>query len=558
MFLATHQLSIRQTVRAYSAAGVRPKKRGVFRNSFLAALGVGLAAYGYDSVLGAGVTNRSVRSLSTLLLISIDYKLNFEEGNDIEALHERNAQRLYDLLTTNKGLYIKMGQVIAIQGMMFPQQYQKKFSQLFDKAPRDDWEVCDRVLRQELGAKYRTEIFETIDESPVASASIAQVHKARLRTGEEVAVKIQHESVSKQMWLDLATYRFVMKVYEWAFDMPLAATVQYVCNKMREEVDFGIEMRNGNLIASLIAKDPEFKKTVYIPKYFPQASSRRVLTAEWIDADPVGDYLKLKDKGYNIKSLMNTIIKVYSRQVFYWGLVHCDLHPGNLLVRHLPDKTQQLVILDHGLYEHFGDKFRREYAQFWKYTFELNPEKVKSVLLEWGINADDIMLGLSSMDPGKNEALKKHIQELSKKSYFERQTIIRDKMREFFKNSDKFPMTLTFIMRSMRIVQGLNRNFGSPCNRVDILATEAAKTVKLFDLDDDRFQFVLKRFVTYNLFRLVSFVQYHFNKLCQHVASWFRREPVQDLEEVYEKQMIEASKGIGFESVPTTKELLDG
>ncbi|KAH3670648.1 hypothetical protein OGAPHI_001163 [Ogataea philodendri] len=535
-----------------------PKRRfGLVSRTFFTASGLGLAAYTYDTVLGAGITNRTVRSLSTLIVMSVDYKRNFEEGKDIEALHERNAQRLYDLLIANKGLYIKMGQMIALQGMVFPIQYQQKFSQLFDKAPRDDWDTCDKVLKEELGADYRERLFESFDKTPVASASVAQVHKAKLLTGEEVAVKIQHEAVTKQMWVDLATYRFVMKVCEWVFDMPLTPTVRYVTKKMTEEVNFEIEKRNGELISSYIQKDPEFRKNVYIPKYFPEASSKRVLSAEWINADTIGDYLALGDKGYNIKKLMNNIIKVYSRQVFQWGLVHCDLHPGNLMVRFLPDKTQQLVILDHGLYEYFGDEFRRQYAQFWRYSFEWDMNKLQQVLVEWGIDLSQISDGLNMMDPKQREEMRGRMREMRKLSYFERQRLMSEKTRQFFKNSDKFPMTLLFIMRSMRIVQGLNKRFGSPCNRVDMLATEAIKTVELFNLDDDKFQSALRRYLTYTIFRITYFVRFHYNKLHKQVSKWFNGKPVRDLEEEYERQAVDASKGMGLDAGSLRLELAD-
>ncbi|GME97539.1 unnamed protein product [Ambrosiozyma monospora] len=248
----------------------KKKRNPIFsflKKTFLGLGSIGLAAYLYDNTLGTGITNRSIGSLYTLLLISADYKLNFDEDHDIEALHERNAQRLYDLLIHNKGLYIKMGQMIAIQGVMFPKQYQQKFSQLFDKAPREPWSTADSILKSELGENYRDEVFEYIEEEPIASASIAQVHKARLKNGgADVAVKIQKDSVSKQVEVDLLTYRLVMAIYEYVFEMPLSVTVNYICDKMRNELDFENELANGEKISALINSNPDFKGHVYIPK----------------------------------------------------------------------------------------------------------------------------------------------------------------------------------------------------------------------------------------------------------------------------------------------------
>ncbi|QPG73775.1 hypothetical protein FOA43_001089 [Brettanomyces nanus] len=541
---------------------------GWFKKSLLLVGGTFTAAYIYDNTFGDGITNRVIRTLSTLLLISADYKMNFGEEKDVKALHERNSQRLYDLVTTNKGLFIKIGQMIAIQGFMLPSQYHEKFRLMFDQAPEDSWKSCDATLRNELGDNYREEIFSSLEEKPMASASIAQVHRGILKeNGREVAVKIQKRSVIKQVNADFMTYKLTMKLYEWIFGLPLTAFANYVCDKTSEELHFKHELSNAQKMSKLIDSDPEFKGKVYVPEYYPEISTDKVLIGEWINGDSIGEYLKLKDKGYDIKQLMETITKVYSRQVFDWGVVHCDLHPGNLLVRKMPiapDSStlrQQLVILDHGMYEVFSDEFRYQYSEFWKYTMERNSEKVIEVMRSWGINMDDMMLPVSGT--GDVSEYKEQIHKFQEMSYYKRQVLLKKRMKTLLENLDILPMCLTFVMRSMRIVQALNRNFGSPCNRVGILVSEANRTVRLHNYRKPQsmkdYWNELNRIFTYLGMRLLTTLMFELNRISKffvHYVMFWSSADAKDIEQVYEDEMTERGRGMGFENLPTAEDIL--
>lgn len=163
-------------------------------------------------------------------LIALDYKLNFkpELSDDIPALHERVANRVYDLLTTNGGLYIKIGQAIGNNAALLPRPMQEKFASLFDDAPQVPYSVVEAVLRAEYGRPPAGPdgIFEVFEEQAVASASVAQVHRAKLKSedgnGQWVAVKVQKPAVSRQVEWDLGAFHVVMWLYEnYLFNMPV-------------------------------------------------------------------------------------------------------------------------------------------------------------------------------------------------------------------------------------------------------------------------------------------------------------------------------------------------
>lgn len=148
------------------------------------------------------------------LLILGDFKLNFSEkstAEEIEALHSRVAARLNYVCTKNAGLFIKLGQSIGIQATILPKAYREAFANIFDAAPRVTYPEVETVFKQEFGGKKPRDLFEEFDEIPIASASIAQVHRAKLRMEDgslrEVAVKVQKPAIRKQLELDMWSYQ---------------------------------------------------------------------------------------------------------------------------------------------------------------------------------------------------------------------------------------------------------------------------------------------------------------------------------------------------------------
>lgn len=558
-----------------SPTAAKPKNLKTWHKILVGLVGTTALIYLGDTYLGHGLIQRNYRSVSALLRLSVDYKLHFNEDYDIDALHERNAQRLYDLIIENKGLYIKLGQMIAVQGVMFPKHYQDKFKLLFDKAPVESWETCDMTLKKELGENYRDEIFLQLDEAPIASASIAQVHKGVLKNGDRVAVKIQKNSVSRQLESDLFTYKSVMLFYGWLFDMPLQQTIDYVCEKMREELDFQNEYKNAIMITELINKDKEFSSSheYYIPKYYKNASSSKILVSEWMDAELTGKYMALTNDGFDLAKIMLQITKIYARQVFTWGVVHCDLHPGNLMVRkvklednswfgrlfHKQKEVQQLVILDHGLYEHFTPTFKKQYSEFWKYSMEKNYSKTKDILTAWGMHADEMIMTLAGLGDRNSPAMLAHVEKMKNMNYFERQLLLKEKMKDFFANTDKFPLCLVFVMRSMRIVQGLNRNFGAPVNRLSILVDEADRSVTNYLKESGEFDswrdYLTRFYVTVTL-KVVSDILFSINRSYVWICSRISDLRVQNLEDAYDQEVVRAGELFGFESVPSSNELI--
>jgi aarF domain-containing kinase len=179
------------------------------------------AGWAADRALCASGVARSLRTFGMGLWVAVDYKLNFREapltGGTVGDLHRRSAARLFDVLHQNGGLYLKIGQAIAMQSAVLPPEFQRMFARMFDDAPQDEWRDVEKVIRQDFGGRSPEEVFGVsftgeegkglLERKARASASVAQVHWARLADGREVAIKIQKPEIAKQVGWDLWAFK---------------------------------------------------------------------------------------------------------------------------------------------------------------------------------------------------------------------------------------------------------------------------------------------------------------------------------------------------------------
>lgn len=192
------------------------------RRSIYLAVGTGVL-YGVDRHFYASSITRSVRTFGLGLIVALDYKINFRPhpplAVSIPALHARNAERLAGLLQSNGGLYLKIGQAIAMQSAVLPPEFQKMFAKMFDDAPQNEWKDVEQVIKEDFG-KSPEEVFGisfggdpskgVMERTARASASVAQVHWARLQDGTEVAVKVQKKEIAHQVGWDLWSFKYAL------------------------------------------------------------------------------------------------------------------------------------------------------------------------------------------------------------------------------------------------------------------------------------------------------------------------------------------------------------
>ncbi|RDW74094.1 putative ABC transporter-1 [Coleophoma crateriformis] len=518
------------------------------------------ALYLLDTQFYASSITRSLRTFALGIVVATDYKLNFRAypllGGTIGDLHRRNAERMFNLLHQNGGLYLKIGQAIAMQSAVLPPEFQKMFARMFDDAPQNSWKDVERVIREDFGGKTPEEVFGVsftnepgkgvMERKARASASVAQVHWARLADGREVAIKVQKREIAHQVGWDLWAFKVVMKVYTYWFDLPLYSLVPYITERLMLETDFVNEANNSEKMAELVASEKRLRNRVYIPKVYRDLSSKRIMTTEWIEGvrlwdketltapwrggskgspgangaplskpstppitssnlnehlKPDRDVWRGRNKkgglGLSLKEVMTTMIDLFSAQMFLWGIVHCDPHPGNIFIRRQPNGHTELVLIDHGLYVTMTPQFRRQYCQFWKAIMTFDNATLSTITSAWGVKAPDLFASATLMRPyeGGDSSTKARITgELKGKTaaerHFEVQQRMRQGIRDVLSEEENFPRELLFIGRNMRIVQGNNQFLGSPVNRIKMTGWWASRSL----VDDPNLSFA-ERFV---------------------------------------------------------------
>ncbi|KAI9668325.1 MAG: hypothetical protein M1829_005529 [Trizodia sp. TS-e1964] len=540
-------------------------------------LAIGLGSlYFIDHHFYASSIKRTLRTFGLGLTAAIDYKINFREhppfASSITALHARNAEKLFDLLRDNGGLYLKIGQAIAMQSAILPPEFQKMFARMFDDAPQNSWKEVEQVIREDFGQSPE-EVFGisftgdpakgVMEKTARASASVAQVHWARLASGEEVAIKVQKREIAQQVGWDLWSFKIMMYLYTEIFDIPMYTLVPFITERLRLETDFVNEANNSERMAEFVAHESRLRGKVYIPKVYRHLSSKRVMTAEWIEGvrlwdkqalvapwkggkegspgchgaplDPTNprtasqgtassqtpgllkpdrSFWKGKDGkgglGLQLKDVMTIMVDLFSAQMFLWGWVHCDPHPGNIFIRRLRSGKPELVLIDHGLYIHLEPNFRHQYSLFWKSLLTFDNKTLAEITRSWGIKNADIFASATLLRPytGGDQSTSQRLRnglsssERSARA-FEAQQKMRQGMREILGDEHKWPRELIFIGRNMRIVQGNNQFLGSPVNRIKITGTWASRA--LVDSPDLPLGERVRNFGRHVVFKLVMF-----------------------------------------------------
>lgn len=432
---------------------------------------------------------RSLRTLWTGFLITADFKLNFSptKAGGISELHQRTADRIKALVEDNQGLYIKLGQQLGTQAAVLPGPYRNAFSSFSDSAPSVPFEDILPVFAASFDGAHPDDVFDAFERTPMASASIAQVHRARLKDGKgtPVAVKVQKPQIPIQVEWDLASYRLMMWLMQTVFDYPTYFVASYVSEQMRRETDFLIETENARKTIEKLKATPSLRNDVYVPVVYPELSTNRIITMELVQGCRINDVeaiAKYKFKG-GFRGVMDTVLDLFAVQIFEWRWVHCDPHPGNILVRPNPSnrRKSQIVLLDHGLYIPLSEKFRRQYSTLWRSIFVLDLPAIGSIAREWGIDFDTdlfasaILLRPTRLGPGRSKARSEEILKREQMSEYELQLDIKRRMRLMLENEEKIPRELIFLVRAQRMLQVENQILGSPSNRVHITAKWAAR-----------------------------------------------------------------------------------
>jgi ubiquinone biosynthesis protein len=240
--------------------------------------------------------------------------------------------------------FVKLAQVLSNRPDIIPDALVREFEKLQDRVPPFSFEEAKAIIERETG-KNLEDIFEEFSEKPMASASIGQVHRARLRTGELVVVKVQRPDVADIISQDLAVIKEAVKRADRYLKkqgvLNADEVVKVFERSMQKELDYNNEARNIERFRATYKHRTDF----YVPKPYREYSSDKVLILEFVEGCKITDVRQLKEWGISPVKVVEQGMDIYLSQIFEYGYFHGDPHPGNVLV----DKNGRIILLDFGM-----------------------------------------------------------------------------------------------------------------------------------------------------------------------------------------------------------------
>lgn len=295
-----------------------------------------------------------------------------------------SAQSIYDAAIELRGLILKGCQFIGSRADVLPPEYVTVLSRLQDRVPPKSFPVVRRIVEAELGGEL-SETFEAFDEQPIASASLAQVHAARLRSGERVAVKVQYPEIEALVRTDLSSLRTLFRAVGFLErDFDLLPLIDELGQYVPLELDFENEGRNAETVSGYFEHRPD----VLIPRIFWQHTTRRVLVMEFMDGIKITDLGGLRRAGIDAERVAELLVETFCEQILVRGVFHADPHPGNLLVQPSP-AGPRLVLLDFGLVKDLPPSFRKGVAAFAVSLLRGDADAMATALLDLGFETRD-------------------------------------------------------------------------------------------------------------------------------------------------------------------------
>lgn len=279
-------------------------------------------------------------------------RLSSRAGESIARLTREARIRL--ALTELGPTFIKLGQLLSTRPDVVGRDLASELQQLQACTPADPPEVVRKMVETELGQSL-DDLFAEFDLIPIASASIGQVHRARLRTGERVVVKVQHAGIDGMVNEDLEVLGGLAQLAEQFPEFTPyrpTANVAEMGRTLRRELDFGREERNLHQFAELFRDDP----TIAIPRAYTEFSTPRVLTMDMLDGTPISQPGVLEAAGLDREEVARRGANLYMQMIFTHGFFHADPHPGNIIL--LPGNV--IGLLDFGMVGRIDERLREQ------------------------------------------------------------------------------------------------------------------------------------------------------------------------------------------------------
>lgn len=355
--------------------------------------------------------------------------------------------------------FIKVGQLFSTRADIFPGEYVEELAKLQDKVPAFSYEQVETTIEKELGKKI-PELFHNFEPIPLAAASLGQVHKAVLHSGESVVVKVQRPGLKKLFEIDLQILKGITRYFQnhpkWGRGRDWLGIYEECCRILWEEIDYLNEGRN----ADTFRRNFRGYDWVNVPRVYWRYASSRVLTLEYLPGIKISQYEALEAAGLDRKAIARQGAQAYLLQLLNSGFFHADPHPGNIAI----SANGALIFYDFGMMGRIKSNVREGLMQTLFGIAQKDGDRVVQSLIDLGAIAPT-----DDMGPVRRSV--QYMLDHFMDKPFENQSVaaISDDLYEIAYNQPfRFPATFTFVMRAFSTLEGVGKGLDPEFNFMEV------------------------------------------------------------------------------------------
>jgi ubiquinone biosynthesis protein len=401
---------------------------------------------------------------------------------------EQDAENLRRAFEDLGPSFIKIGQIVSTRQDLLPPNYIEEMSKLRDQAPPFPYSDIERIFKEDFHLSL-SDVFEWVEETPLASASVAQVHKAKMHSGKEVIIKVQRPEIEENLLRDIQLFaRIVSMAPETVREMLVDAQAAF--KEIEETTKTELDFRNEAQALVRFRELNEDLDAVTAPKPLLKYTSKRVLVEEYVEGIRGLNRKELHENGYKKEDVAEKMVYAFLSQVFKDGFFHGDPHPGNIVIR-----DKQIVFIDFGIVGELSLSVRENLSKLMKAIVFEDIDTLMNLLLSMAITKEKVDRFAFSED------LHHFYQSYISKSFgqLDLSTFFSDVLHVTHEHKMIMPNDFIMLAKSLTILEGVVSDLHPDINVMEIASTyiKASDDIKLLD-------HITKEKLTIGLYQLVT------------------------------------------------------